>query len=210
MGSVHRMWFSAAAVAATAVASMIMASSASAFASGGNPCGLISSTQIESALGLTHSDQTPEIRPGGPDGAVSYARCDFAVWSGGIPKTRQQAVKKIKNGTGASVVIETWVPSPGPNVASWDLMGYGPRVDDEVRGCKELEKHHHGRGVSLPLDGAQGSFGAEGVAFGLNICGVWHRDDSDRIISINIKETQHRNAVKDLKKIAKIMVSQFW
>lgn len=210
MESVQRGWFSAVGVTVAALASMIVPCSASAFAPGGNPCALISSTKLESALGLTHSDQTPFIPEVPPSGGVSHARCNFAVWSGGPPKTQKQAVAKIENGTAASVVIETWVPAPGPNVSSWDTSGYATDLEGEVRGCKVLEKHVHGHSVSLPLDGAQGSFGAEGVAFGENICGVWHRGDSNRIFSVIMKESQHRSALKDLKKITKIFLSQFW
>jgi hypothetical protein len=210
MDSVQRVWFSAVGVTVIALASMIVSCSASAFAPGGNPCALISSTKIESALGLTHSDQTPLILEVPPSGGVSHARCKFEVWSGGPPKTQKHAIHKIENGTAASVVIETWVPAPGPNVSSWDTSSYGIQLEGQVRGCKVLEKHLSGHTVSLPLDGAQGSFGAEGVAFGENVCGVWHRDDSNRIISVIMKESQHRNAVKDLKKIINIVVSQFW
>jgi hypothetical protein len=127
-----------------------------------------------------------------------------------LPKTSQQAVQKIENGTGASLVIETWVPAPGPNASSWNLNSYGPRVDQQVLGCKQVAKHKHGHVVSLSLDGAQGVYGAEGVAIGNNVCGVWHRDDSDRIIDLSLKKSPHRDALKDFKKIAKIIVAQFW
>jgi hypothetical protein len=210
MGSVQRVWFSAVAMIATAVASMIVSCSASAFAPGGDPCALIASTKIESALGLTHSDQTPVIRNAGPEGGVAYARCTFQAWSGGLPTTQRQTIRKIENGTAAGVVIETWVPAPGPNVSSWEMNDYASKLDGEVRGCKVFAKHPHGHVVSLPPDGGQGSFGAEGVAFGENICGVWHRADSSRIIYVTVKETSHRNAVADLKKIANIVVSKFW
>lgn len=180
-------------------------------APGGNPCALISSSKLESALGLTRSDQTPEIRTEEPGGGVAYGRCSFLVWSGAAPKTLQQAVQKIDNGTGASVVIEAWVPDPGPNESSWEQDSYGPRVDQQVLGCKSIEQHKHGHPVHhLPLFGAQGVYGATGMAFGSNVCAVWHRDDTFRFIELTLKESPHRNAVKDFKRIAKPIVSQFW
>jgi hypothetical protein len=211
MGSGYRVWFSALALTATALTSMIVSCSASAhLAPGGNPCAMIGSSKIESALGLTHSDQTPYIREAGPSGGVAYARCNFRVWSGGLPKTQEQATHKIETGTFGGVAVETWVPAPGPQEPSWTTMGYGLRLDGQVRGCGVLEKNPHGHAVSLPLDGAQGSFGAVGFTVGENVCGVWHRGDSNRIITVDVKETPHRNAVRDFKKITNILVSNFW
>jgi hypothetical protein len=190
-----------------ALASLAGAASSTAhLVAGGHPC-LIAGGQVESAVGLHHSGETPLIREAGPTGGVTYTRCTFFVWSGGVPKSQQQAVK---NGTGALLVIETWFPAMGPNESSWDLDGYGPQVDQQVLGCKSVAEHPHGHNVPLPRDGAQGSYGAAGVAIGLNVCGVWHRDDTDRLITLTLKESQHRNAVKDLTAIAKIVLPKFW
>jgi hypothetical protein len=193
---------------ALSLASLVGAASSTAHLSpDGEVCGLVAASKIESAVGLHHHKEIPLIREAGPTGGVAYARCTVFVWSGGAPKSQQQAVEK---GTGALVVFETWVPAPGPNESSWDMDGYGPQVDQQVLGCKSVAQHPHGHTVPLPLDGAQGSYGAAGVAIGLNVCGVWHRDDADRIITMTLKESQHRHAVKDLTTIANIVVPNFW
>jgi hypothetical protein len=193
---------------ALSLASLVGAASSTAhLAPGGYPCLGIASSQIESAVGLPHLKEDPLSREAGPTGGVTYARCTVFVWSGGVPKSQQQAVEK---GTGALVVIETWVPASGPNESSWDMDGYGPQVDQQVLGCKSVAQHPHGHTVPLPLDGAQGRYGAAGVAIGLNVCGVWHRADTNRIITVTLKESQHRHAVKDLTTIANIVVPDFW
>ena len=66
--------------------------------------------------------------------------------------------------------------------------------------------------IQLPLDGADNRVGFEVVRIGVsaNVCGVWHRDDSARIIFLSLQEGPHKPAVKDLKNIAKIVVPHFW
>jgi hypothetical protein len=189
-----------------------------AFGGTSDPCSLISKAQIKKDLGLAHIKETPVIGNQNPsDGGVVASSCkNIFVWSGSVPTTPKQFAAKLANGTGALLHIRTFVADPSAtNASDWTTNGFQTMLSASIGACSAYTHLPHGRTVALPRHGAQNSAGYAGAGGAggkdqLNVCGVWDRYDSHRIIVIILETSQHKPTVKRFKKVTKTAVPSFW
>ncbi len=211
MRSQKRLLFST--VLAAVCAFALWAVPVGAFEVSSSPCSLISKSQIEKHLGLAHVNEKTVIGPHYPqeqDGQVA-SNCSILAWSGSMPTTQKGLDTKFKNGTAALAYIRTWITdSSSPDASMWDDTGFQNTLNGTVGACANVAKALKGHTVSLPNDGAQNSAGYKGIKIGLNVCGVWDRYDSHRIIFLGLQQSQNKPVVKHFTKIANTAVSAFW
>lgn len=191
----------------------LQAIAVSAFGVSSSPCSLISKAQIKKDLGLAHLDEKTVIGPHYPqeqDGQVA-SNCTIFAWSGSKPTTKKQTQQKLANGTFALAYIRTWITDSGPEAHKWENTGFGKTLSANIGACHSVMTALHGHTFTLPRDGAQNSAGYQSIkGAALNLCGVWDRYDSHRIIVLTLGQSKHKPVVKHLKEMAKTAVSAFW
>jgi hypothetical protein len=149
--------------------------------------------------------------PDESDGRVA-SNCSIFAWSGSKPTTYKQVKQKLADGTDASAYIRTWITDEqSPDASMWTSIGFDKTLSDNTTGCYAVMKALHGNVFGPPHFGAQHSIGYQGVnGAARDLCGVWDRTDTDRIIVLLLNESKHAPAVKHMEKLAKTSVAAFF
>ncbi len=93
---------------------------------------------------------------------------------------------------------------PRPRRVKWQTTGFDATLSDVEGGCYAVMKALHGNVFGPPHFGAQQSIGYQGIkGSARNVCGVWDRTDTNRIIVILLDQSKHKPVVNHLEMIAK-------
>jgi hypothetical protein len=222
----------AAAVGAIGVACAIGPSSVSAFAPGGNPCALTSSSQLKTILGFSkitvYDAEIGGMSPADPAG-VTESYCVWFAWNGSAPKSKPAAIQSLRNGSLAVYAVDTYFPhsvaaARGPNWWTSTHMTNGksgpPDFDFYAHEAPNLfakfAASQLGRSlqvvkVAVPKLGASGAAGETGTLLkGVGAAGgEWWGDSPYSIIVIGVFDATGYPTAKQLTKIAKLAVPTF-
>jgi hypothetical protein len=191
----------------------VWATPVGAFDVSSSPCSLISEAHIRNDLGLTHIKETPVIGSENPtDGGVVTSACkNVILWSGDHPTTEKQLQRRIRKGTAAYVHIITFVPDPSAtNAQNWVDAGYSTTYSSLTGACAVYGRLPQGHVLAPRLNGAETFSGYAGGTGTLNVCGVWGRTDSHRIIVVILEGSASKPTVRRFRKIAATAVPRFW
>jgi len=209
------------AVAATTLLAAALGSapaiSASTRATGAIACTLLSSTQLQSTLGLSQSTVLRNYDPTAPTSNVVDTECDWGVWSGAAPTTTTAMFALARSGHAAQIAIETWAPHKG-HEQDWVGKDY-----DKL--TRDLRSHslafpglfssqglaaHTLRPPHLGHSGTGFTTAAPGLAKGLTVTvGCWWEDKSHKAICIFDEEAASRPVTAHMLQFARIAVSKF-
>ncbi len=190
-------------------------SSALAFGVSSNPCALISESALGKDLGLAHVKAEPLVGPSYPteqDGQVA-SKCTAAVWSGGKPKSYRQVLKGVAEGTDAGLYIRTWITDPGAPLEEngveireqWENTEFPKTIEGlEIAGLGVFVGGIQGTGFTPPILGAEFAKEYQGVVkkrIGV-AAAFWWNSSSHSIILLGLEVSKHKDASKQLEKIA--------
>ena len=210
------------AVAAAVIFAVSMGSNttlASTSASDAVACGLLSSTQARSTLGLSQSTILRNYDGSGPISAAIRTDCILGVWSGTAPTSTTAIFALARSGHAAQIAIETWAPHDGsPNVKLWLDDEYDELTGEFIKASVIFPGLFSTAGwpahkivvPGLGYDRAGFQVAAQGLGKGLVAAlGCWWSDKQSSAICMLVEEASGKPVVKHLGQLAKIAVPKF-
>jgi hypothetical protein len=197
--------------------SLVAASTAGAGSTSAVACTLLSSSQLQSTLGLS---QSTILSSNVPTSALSEdvdTQCGWGVWSGAPPTSPAATFALARAGHAAQIGIETWAPNKG-HQRSWvatDFTKLTGKLAHESATFPGLfasagMPSHTIRVPKLGHAGTGFTTAASGLAKGLTVAiGCWWEKKSYKAICVFDEEAASRPVTADMGTFAKIAVAKF-
>jgi len=204
-------------LALAAAALLATAASASATSTSAIACTLLSSSQLQSTLGLSQSTVLSSTVPTGALSEDVDTQCGWGVWSGAPPTSPAATFALARAGHAAQIGIETWAPNKG-HQRSWvatDFTKLTGKLAHESATFPGLfasagMPSHTIRVPKLGHAGTGFTTAASGLAKGLTVAiGCWWEKKSYKAICVFDEEAASRPVTADMGTFAKIAVAKF-
>lgn len=214
----HRSWISYAAFVATLVSVALVGGNAAA-APSGHGCSFVAASQLRSILGVGHIAYLKDL-PGtsAPDNTagVTHSVCTGVGWSGSQPSSPAASLAALRRGRAAAFAVETWAPDDvSQYVGKWtdttyDTMTGVGLIQGLALPMLPFGQRHQVRTLHPPGNGWN-AIGLTAVPMSgvLTAGGAWWNDSTYSIVGIAIAQSSSRPVVKNLNKIAGIVITNF-
>jgi hypothetical protein len=197
--------------------SLVAASTAGAGSTSAVACTLLSSSQLQSTLGLS---QSTVLSSNVPTGALSEdvdTQCGWGVWSGAPPTSPAATFALARAGHAAQIGIETWAPNKG-HQRSWVATDFTKLTGKLTHESATFPGLFTSAGMpSHPIrlgytghSGTAFTVAPSGLAKGLTVAiGCWWEKKSYKAICVFDEEAASRPVTADMGTFAKIAVAKF-